>query len=174
VARTRAARADEADELFQRYRETVLVAYRHIFPPELYPFPDDDARALWHDLVRDDGRTHRLFVAEVAGEVVGAVVAKPGTLEHLFVVPALWGTGIADALHAAAVDVSREAGAAECRLEVLEENRRARRFYERHGWIRDGRSRAAEYPPHPRVVGYTLTLSDEPWAGQDSNLRPWD
>ena len=65
---------------------------------------------------------------------------------------------MADALHDAAVGASREAGLAECRLEVLEENRRARRFYERHGWVRDERSRAADYPPCPRVVGYTLAL----------------
>ena len=157
MAEVRAPR-DEGEELYRRYRETALVAYRHVFPPELYPFPDDDARASWHALVRDDGRTHRLFVAEADGEVVGAVVARPGSLEHLFVVPACWGTGIADDLHDAAVEVSREAGAAECRLEVLEENRRARRFYERHGWIEDGRSRPADYPPHPRVVGYALAL----------------
>ena len=155
MARTRPARADEAEELYRRYRETALVAYRHIFPPELYPFPDDAVRAQWHDLVAGpDG----VLVAEDDGEIVGAVVPRPGTLEHLFVVPSHWGTGVADTLHHAAVEVSREAGAAECRLEVLEENRRARRFYERHGWVRDGRSRAGEYPPYPRVVGYRLAL----------------
>jgi GNAT superfamily N-acetyltransferase len=157
---TRPPRPDDADELFQRFRETALVAYRHVFPPELYPFPDDAERAKWRHLVHDHGRTHRLVVAEAGGKVVGAVVAKPGTLEHLFVVPSRWGTGVADALHAAAVDVSRRAGAAECRLEVLAENLRARRFYERHGWVRDERSRPADYPPHPRVVGYTLPLGD--------------
>ena len=157
---TRAPRADEGEELFRRFRETALVAYRHVFPPERYPFPDEAERTKWRDLVRDHERTHRLVVAEVAGEVVGAVVARPGTLEHLFVVPSRWGTGVADALHAAAVEASREAGAVECRLEVLAENRRARRFYERHGWARDGRSRPADYPPYPRVVGYTLTLGD--------------
>jgi putative acetyltransferase len=158
--RVRAPHADEGDELFRRFRETALTAYRHVFPPELYPFPDEAERTKWRDLVRDHGRTHRLVVAEEAGEVVGAVVAKPGTLLHLFVVPSRWGSGVADALHAAAVEVSRQAGVAECRLEVLAENRRARRFYERHGWVRDERSRPADFPPYPRVVGYTLPLRD--------------
>ena len=156
---TRAPRPDEGEELFRRFRETALVAYRHIFPPELYPFPDDAERTKWRDLVRDHG-AHRLVVADEAGEIVGAVVGKPGGLQHLFVVPSRWGTGVADALHAAAVEVSREAGVAECRLEVLAENRRARRFYERHGWVRDERSRPADYPPYPRVVGYTLALDE--------------
>jgi GNAT superfamily N-acetyltransferase len=85
-------------------------------------------------------------------------VSAPGTLEHLFVVPERWGTGVADALHDAALAVSREAGAGLCRLEVLEENRRARRFYERHGWRPDGRRRLGEHPPYPAVVGYALSL----------------
>jgi GNAT superfamily N-acetyltransferase len=155
VASLRRPRPGDAEELFRRYRETALVAYRHIFPPELYPFPDEAVRAQWHELAAG---AHGLLVAEEDGEIVGAVVAKPGALEHLFVVPSRWGTGIADALHDAAVGVSRDAGLDECRLEVVEENRRARRFYERHGWVRDGRSRVGEYPPYPRVIGYKLAL----------------
>ena len=41
------------------------------------------------------------------------------------------------------------------RLWVLEENVRARRFYERHGWRPDGRTGTSEYPPHPVELGYT-------------------
>lgn len=94
--------------------------------------------------------------------MAGAVVARPGTLERLFVVPSHWGTGVADALHIAAIDVSRMAGANECRLEVLEANGRAHRFYERRGWVRDGRIRTADYPPHPLIVGYTYAISTLP------------
>ena len=154
----REARCDEGDHLFQRYRETTLVAYAHIFPPELYPFPDAQVRELWRALVSESGTKHRLLVAEVDGQTAGAVTAAPGRLEHLFVVPACWGRGVADALLAAAIQVSREASVEVCRLEVLEQNLRARRFYERHGWFRDDRSRVADYPPHPVVVGYTLHL----------------
>jgi ribosomal protein S18 acetylase RimI-like enzyme len=158
-AALRAAYPDEAGELYRRYRDTVLVAYQHIFPPDRYPFPDQSVRKTWCDLVADHGRSHQLFVAEVDGAVVGAVAAKPGTIWHLFVVPTHWGTGVGDALLAAAVAVSRQAGASQCQLEVLEDNWRARRFYERHGWSRDHRRRAADSPPHPVVVGYTLAIS---------------
>jgi GNAT superfamily N-acetyltransferase len=154
----RAVRPDEAERLFELYRRTALVAYAHVFPPERYPFPDEAVRASWRDLVAGHGRDHEVAVAEEDGALVGAVVAAPGTLEHLFVVPERWGAGVADALHDAALAVSREAGADRCRLEVLEENRRARRFYERRGWSPDGRRRTGEHPPHPAVVGYALAL----------------
>jgi GNAT superfamily N-acetyltransferase len=154
----RTVRPDEGDELYRRYRETALLAYAHVFPPARYPFPADAVRETWRSLVGDHDRRHQLFVAELDGELAGAVVAKAGSLEHLFVMPRYWGTGVADALHDSAVAVSRGAGCGACQLEVLEENRRARRFYERHGWVRDERRRIADHPPHPAVIGYTLGL----------------
>jgi hypothetical protein len=48
---------------------------------------------------------------------------------------------------------------------VLEENRRARRFYERRGWELNGTSRQIEFPPHPLDVGYSLDL--RPGPGQE-------
>jgi RimJ/RimL family protein N-acetyltransferase len=41
---------------------------------------------------------------------------------------------------------------------VLEENGRARRFYERLGWRADGTSRVVEFPPNPTDLGYSLEL----------------
>ena len=155
----RPVRGHEAGLLYCRYRDTALAAYAHIFPPDVSRFPDEDERRKWRDLVAAHGVTHTILVADTGSDLAGAVVAKPGTLERLFVVPGFWGTGVADALHAAALDVSRAAGAGRCQLEVLEANRRARRFYERRGWMRDDRSRRADYSPHPLIVGYTHMLS---------------
>jgi len=146
--RIRPVRGHEADSLYRKYRDTVLVAYAHIFPPGISPFPDEDEQKKWRDLVAAHGHSHQLLVADIGSDLAGAVVARPGELERFFVVPSQWGTGIADALHDAAIDVSYRAGAAQCQLEVLEANGRARRFYERHGWVRDHRSRSTAYPPH--------------------------
>jgi hypothetical protein len=44
---------------------------------------------------------------------------------------------------------------------VLEENRRARRFYEKRGWRMNGETRVVEYPPHPIDVGYSF-VREEP------------
>jgi hypothetical protein len=42
-------------------------------------------------------------------------------------------------------------------LDLLDENSRARRFYEGRGSRRDERRRRA-FPPHPAVVAYTIRL----------------
>ncbi len=168
----RMAYPDEAEELQRRYRESVLVAYQHIFSPDRYPFPDQSVRETWCALVADNERRHQLFVADVDGAVVGAIVAKPGSIAHLFVVPMRWGTGVADTLLATAVAVSRGAGVNQCQLEVLEDNWRARRFYERHGWVRDHRRRAAAYPPYPVVIGYTFATSSVDLRGEPQPPKP--
>jgi ribosomal protein S18 acetylase RimI-like enzyme len=57
------------------------------------------------------------------------------------------------------VEAIRAAGHERARLWVLEQNARARRFYERHGWYADGSSRVVEFPPNPLDLGYSLDLS---------------
>jgi hypothetical protein len=39
---------------------------------------------------------------------------------------------------------------------VLEDNMRARRFYERRDWRENGETRVVEFPPNPLDIGYTL------------------
>ena len=80
-------------------------------------------------------------------------------LHGLYVVPEAWGTGVAVALHDAALAALPDC--AEVKLWVLEENRRARRFYEKHGWRRNGETRVVEYPPNPLDVGYSF-IREEP------------
>jgi ribosomal protein S18 acetylase RimI-like enzyme len=41
---------------------------------------------------------------------------------------------------------------------VLEDNERARRFYEGLGWRENGDTRVVPYPPNPIDVGYTIEL----------------
>jgi GNAT superfamily N-acetyltransferase len=88
-------------------------------------------------------------VAENGGHVVGVVSWRPvagggALLSWLFVDPDLWGTGLAQRLHDAAVDAMRSAGYAAAELWVHDGNPRARRFYERRGWEPTGESRTHE------------------------------
>ncbi|MES2643121.1 MAG: GNAT family N-acetyltransferase [Myxococcota bacterium] len=71
-------------------------------------------------------------------DVVGAELAA------LYVHPTRWGTGLGHALHEAALAQVVAAGHSRAVLWVLEENVRARSFYERHGWRPDG-SRKVKY-----------------------------
>ena len=89
---------------------------------------------------------------------VGVAAIEGEWLNGLYVVPAEWGTGVAERLHDAAVEAIA-AGHTEAKLWCLEENRRARRFYEKRGWHVNGEMRVVPYPPQPLDVGYSLDLS---------------
>ena len=132
--------------------EASLGGLGHIFPADLYPFPRAAVLERWRTA------TDTIF-ADSDG--LGFVAVAPPWLDALYVRPAAWGTGVADRLHELAVDALRAAGVETARLWVLEENWRARGFYERHGWYADGSTREVPFPPHPLDVGYSLTLQAE-------------
>ncbi len=89
------------------------------------------------------------LVAVRDGEVVGFVhgaptrdddldAARVGELFMIYVSPDAWGTGAGRRLIATFVERIRAAGFSECVLWVLDDNPRARRFYEASGWRLDG------------------------------------
>jgi L-amino acid N-acyltransferase YncA len=72
---------------------------------------------------------------------VGPARDEPGERGELYainVAPAAWGTGAATALLAAATRALADLGHREAMLWVLRENARARRFYQREGWVQEG------------------------------------
>jgi ribosomal protein S18 acetylase RimI-like enzyme len=88
------------------------------------------------------------FVAEVDGEIVGFVAVgrsrdedAEGELYAIYVHPQHWGTGVGRDLIAAGEQRLREDGQKRAVLWVLEDNPRARRFYEAAGWTLDGSRR---------------------------------
>ena len=60
-----------------------------------------------------------------------------GELRCLYVTPEHWGEGIGSDLMASSVDALVASGFTEATLWVLDNNSRARRFYEASGWILD-------------------------------------
>ncbi|MFE2162735.1 GNAT family N-acetyltransferase [Streptomyces lydicus] len=104
------------------------------------------------------------LVAEAAGEVVGWASVGPardpdiapgaeelpaprptaGELFALYVTPQLIGTGVGRALMAAGTDRARAKGFRALYLWVVRGNTRARRFYERAGFVPDGAEEAYE------------------------------
>ncbi len=116
------------------------------------------------------------LVAEVRGELVGQVMVLPaaravhpdddpglGHLRNLFVRQDRWGTGLATALHAAAVEAARGRGFTGLRLFAAAGQGRARRFYEREGWTLRGAPRH-DAGPGLEVVEYRLDLLGPPAA----------
>ena len=124
-------------------------AYRHVFPAaELDALPVDAER--WRSRLHVPPPGWSTVVCEVEGRVVGFASTGPsrdedeiGELYAIYVDPKDWSTGAGRALMAAAEQrLAADYDAA--LLWVLEDNPRARGFYERAGWAPDGVRKAEE------------------------------
>jgi GNAT superfamily N-acetyltransferase len=105
--------------------------HRHVmrtslsFLPELHTAQED----LWYF-------TEKLFpanvvwVAEEGGAVVGYIAFQPHFIEHLYLMPEFQDRGLGADLLAVAMREARE-----LRLWTFQANAKARRFYERHGFV---------------------------------------
>ena len=92
-------------------------------------------------MVRDDAWALLAFDGHApAGHVALLAEPEPGVayLWQLFVRPPFWGTGLADRLHADFLAEARARGYERGRLLTPYGQARARRFYERNGWVTDG------------------------------------
>ncbi len=131
-------------------------AYRGILPEDyLSSLRVEPRQAAWEEmLTRDgDGRTPA-WVAEDERGVWGFVSCGPardddvpapaGEIYALYVEPAVWRHGLGRSLLEAAADHCLAAGHTTLALWVLEENLRARAFYEALGWAPDGSRRSIE------------------------------
>ena len=77
-------------------------------------------------------------VAEVEGSVAGFTMIVDEEVEQVYVAATHRGSGVADALLTDAEERIRAAGHSRAWLAVVGGNARARRFYERRGWVDNG------------------------------------
>ena len=158
----RPATAEDAEAVARVHLETWRVAYTGIFPREAL----EDSSA---ERVARRAEMHRRappIVGEVDGEIVGFVSVgaaveadADGELYAIYVLPTHWGTGVGRALMQAGEEHLRELGHREAVLWVLEDNPRARRFYEVAGWTEDGKRQPIEFfGVSVPEVRYTKTL----------------
>jgi GNAT superfamily N-acetyltransferase len=152
----RPARPDDVESLLAIQRAACVKAFAHIYPPDLYPFPDDDIRDMWRDALADADL--EAYVGEEDGAPVGCAAVRDVFLRNLYVVPERWRSGVGSALHDLALERLRARGNAEATLWTLEENWDGRRFYENRGWTLNGETRVVPFPPSPIDVGYSKKL----------------
>lgn len=115
-------------------------AYRGLIPDEvLDELSVDERTAMWE---RASARGE-VWVGLDGDEVVGFICTGPSRepdatsqLYAIYLLPSAWGTGLALPLAEAGL-----AGLTDVVLWVLEDNRRARSFYERLGFTMDGKTR---------------------------------
>jgi putative acetyltransferase len=152
----REAKTGEAATLAEIQRDASLAALAHIFPPEVYSYPIDEVTRRWEESLADEAVT--VLLAEEDGAPSGVAGCRSEWLDGLYVLPQWWSRGVGRALHDEVLDRLRGDSCERCHLWVLEDNDRARQFYERLGWAENGTSRVVPFPPNPIDVGYTIAL----------------
>jgi ribosomal protein S18 acetylase RimI-like enzyme len=138
---------EDAEAVARVHVETWQAAYAHVFPREELELLGGERSARRAEMHRRSPP----IVAEVAGEIVGFVsvgaASDPGSdgeLYALYVHPDHWGRGVGRRLITAGEERLLELGHRHAILWVLEDNPRARRFYELAGWKFDGTTRPIE------------------------------
>jgi putative acetyltransferase len=141
---------NDEDAAIELWRRTWQAAYPHI---------DFKARAAWW---RERWRTElvpkaRIVVAERGVSMVGFVTVEPDTgyLDQIVVAPEHQGNGVAEALLAEARRLSPKG----LDLHVNQDNARAIRFYEKHGFAKAGED------TNPRSGAPIYKMSWRPTAG---------
>jgi GNAT superfamily N-acetyltransferase len=153
----RAATRDDIVALRDLEREANLAALGHVFPPDRYPFPEDDVLARWAIVL--EAPDVDVMVAEDAGEIVAYAAYDDSTLRHLAVRPDRWGQGLASTAVETVLLALELRGCTIASLWCLEENHRARRLYEYLGWRPSPERREAPWPPHPVEMRYTRLVA---------------
>ena len=139
----RTATVEDARRVEEIRIRTWRAAYRGVLPPDdLDAMPIDETR--WRHRIAEPPPGWQTYVADDGGRVIGFTSVGPsrdqqgiGELYAIYVEPHAWSTGAGRALIARAEQALAESYR-EATLWVLEENTRARRFYERAGWELDG------------------------------------
>lgn len=164
--RIRPARGDDSPNLAALHLRTALFAYASIFPPEAAPPELHHLTLDWEQ--RLGGRNApnlRGFVAVSGDQISGVILAgadpdhlEMGHITRLHVDVPQWGQGIGTLLYETAVSHLKQAGYGQASLWVLEENARARAWYERLGWTPTGEHKVAEGTPGVDDVRYIRSL----------------
>jgi putative acetyltransferase len=116
--------ADE-DEAFALW----ISVWQTVYPEVDYAAQRDTLRKRWHDEVVPPA----IITLAVTDAIVGLITVEPsGYVDQLSVAPQMWGTGVALAL----IEEARRLSPALLELRVNQDNARAIRFYEKHGFER--------------------------------------
>ncbi len=118
----RRANLDDMAALARLHRHTVTTSLP--FVPRLHT-PEEDAWWFAEQLYA----TNEVWLAETEAAPAGYIAFRPGFIEHLFIHPDRQGTGLGPQLLGKA-----KAAFAELSLWTFQQNQRARRFYEKHGF----------------------------------------
>jgi ribosomal protein S18 acetylase RimI-like enzyme len=134
----RPARPDEADAVAAIWRDGWTDGHLGNVPDALVAVRTPES----FDVRTAEGLEHTT-VAVVDGQIAGFVMVVGDEVEQVYVAASHRGCGVAGILLAEAVRLVKANGFDRAWLAVATGNARARRFYERQGWVDEG---AFDYP----------------------------
>jgi ribosomal protein S18 acetylase RimI-like enzyme len=160
----RPARSEDASAVAAVHVRTWQAAYEHVFGAERLAAIDHTRRRTLAERAIASGGV--AVAQDDDGTIVGFVSVGPssdvdgeGELFAIYVLPEAWGSGAGKGLMDAGKELLR-ASYDDATLYVLEDNPRARRFYEREGWALDGVTKADEFLGMPvPEVRYRIRLA---------------
>lgn len=144
----RPARVDDAPAIDRVFRESFCDTFAHLYRTEdLEAFLSAFTQDAWRSDLGDERFSFR--VAEADGQIIGyvklgppalPVEAKGSTVElrQLYLLKQWHGLGAAKALMDWAIDEAKSRGGTELYLTVYTDNERARRLYDRYGFVEVG------------------------------------
>ena len=163
----------DASKIAALHIRTWQVAYRGQLPDYYLDQLDHDLQRRtqsWREQITSVGRAHiEIWVAESNGQVLGFAAIGPerettsqdtGELYAIYVDPERWRGSIGHRLLHHAMTRLADCGYSSATLWVLDTNLRARRFYERHGWLDDTTAKIDQRPNglELREVRYRVLL----------------
>jgi ribosomal protein S18 acetylase RimI-like enzyme len=147
----RAAAPADAEGIARVQERGWRVGYAHVFPEEKLTEHRIDA-GRWRARLEEPQEGSKTLVVVREGAVAGFVSVGPsrdepavGELYAIYVDPEVWGEGVGRELIARAERQLAGDGYLEATLWVLEDNPRARRFYQAAGWSLDGARKMDEH-----------------------------
>jgi GNAT superfamily N-acetyltransferase len=169
----RGAAPGDAATIADIHIRTWQVAYAHVFPEERLEGLESrrtQRERHWRGMIESPPWPSQNIVAERSGRIVGFASLghsradeSVGELYAIYVLPDAWGGGAGRALMSAAIELLRADGFEEAVLWVLEDNPRARAFYERCGWTLDSELREETFlETVVRELRYRIALDSSP------------
>jgi RimJ/RimL family protein N-acetyltransferase len=150
----RAATVRDAPELAAIHARSWQAAYQGLLPQDFLDKLDlSHSTERWERALRSaEWPKAGVMVAVPGPEMVGFARFTPtrdtgedtalvAEIRQIYIAPEVWGKGLGKQLMSLALARLAAAGYAQATLWVLDTNSRARRFYERCGWMQDGAAR---------------------------------
>jgi len=131
----RRARFEDAARIAAVHRQARAAIYpEFVTPATIAAHFAATGESYWQEEIPDEDEEDELYlVAESGDRIVGFGTLEGSRLDRLYVVPAWWGSGVAQALFAALRDHAAASAATRLTLDCHVGNTRARRFYARLG-----------------------------------------